>query len=178
MLAETTLARPYARAAFDLAEKNDALDTWRSALALATEVVETDSASRVIRHPKIESEQIISLFGDVLGEQLTAPFKHFLQVLMHYRRLPLVPEIYAQFETLRRASEQRLKVHVTSAIELDSGQRDQLAASLQKRFGAEIDMDTDVDAELLGGLVVRAGDRVIDASLRGRLEQLGRQLVR
>ncbi|MEM1080741.1 MAG: F0F1 ATP synthase subunit delta [Pseudomonadota bacterium] len=178
MLAETTLARPYARAAFDLAEQSGTTEAWRQSLALAADVVETDSASRVIRHPKIAPGQIVGLFSDVLGEHLTDPFRHFLEVLMHYRRLPLIPEIFAQFETLRRASEHRLKVHVTSAIELDAGQREQLASRLQQRFGAEVDMDTDVDQDLLGGLIVRAGDRVIDASLRGRLEQLGRQLVR
>lgn len=178
MLAETTLARPYARAAFDLADKSSALEAWRDALALAAEVVETESASRLINHPKIQADQILSLFSEVLGSHASESFKHFLGVLMHYRRLPLLPEIYAQFETLRRSSEQRLKVHVTSAIELDAGQREKLATRLQQRFGAEVDMDTEVDAELLGGLVVRAGDRVIDASLRDRLEQLGRQLVR
>ena len=178
MLAETTLARPYARAAFDLAEKSAALESWRNALSASAEVVATESASRIIGHPKIDDGQILALFSDVLGENMIDAFRNFLNVLMHYRRLPLLPEIYAQFETLRRASEQRLKVHVTSAIELDSGQREKLAARLQQRFGAEVDMDTEVDAELLGGLVVRAGDRVIDASLRGRLEQLGRQLVR
>ncbi|MEM7053931.1 MAG: F0F1 ATP synthase subunit delta [Pseudomonadota bacterium] len=178
MLAETTLARPYARAAFDLAEKSAALEPWRNALSAAAEVVATESASRILGNPKIDAEQIIALFGDALGGHMTDTFKNFLNVLMHYRRLPLLPEIYAQFEILRRASEQRLKVHVTSAIELDAGQREKLAARLKQRFGAEVDMETDVDAELIGGLVVRAGDRVIDSSLRGRLEQLGRQLVR
>lgn len=178
MLAETTLARPYARAAFELAEQSATLETWRHALAISAEVVETESAARVIGHPKIDEAQIIGLFGDALGEHLSDAFKSFLNVLMHYRRLPLLPEIFAQFEILRRASEQRLKVHVTSAIELDAGQREKLAARLKQRFGAEVDMETDVDAELIGGLVVRAGDRVIDSSLRGRLEQLGRQLVR
>ena len=178
MLAETTLARPYARAAFDVADQSSALEAWRHALAVASEVVSTDAAAGVMDHPKIDESQIVSLFSDALGEHMDEAFKNFLNVLMHYRRLPLLPEIFAQFEVLRRASEQRLKVHVTSAIELDAGQRDKLAARLKQRFGAEVDMETDVDAELIGGLVVRAGDKVIDSSLRGRLEQLGRQLVR
>lgn len=178
MLAETTLARPYARAAFEVAEKASALESWRNALAASAEVVATESASRILGNPKIDAEQIIALFGDALGEHMTDAFKNFLDVLMHYRRLPLLPEIFTQFEILRRASEHRLKVHVTSAIELDADQREKLAARLKQRFGAEVDMETDVNTELIGGLVVRAGDRVIDASLRGRLEQLGRQLVR
>lgn len=178
MLAETTLARPYARAAFELADKAGSVDHWSRALGLAAEVAANPDASALISSPKVDADRLLGLFGDVLGDAMDAPVRGFLNVLMHYRRLPLLPEIAAQFETLRRASEDRIKVRVTSAVDMDDRQRSKLAARLKQRFGSDIDMETDVDPELLGGVIVRAGDKVIDASIRGRLQQLGRQLVR
>jgi len=178
MLAETTLARPYARAAFSLADQAGTVESWSAALATASEAVQTDAMQRVIGHPKVDEKRLLELFDDVLGESPDRAFRSFLTVLMHYRRLPLLAEIAAQFETLRRASEHRLKVNVTSAVEMDSDQIDKLAARLREKFGTDIEMETGVDADLIGGLVVRAGDKVIDASVRGRLEQLGRHLVR
>lgn len=178
MLAETTLARPYARAAFELADKAGTVDHWSDALGVAAAVAADPSAAALIGSPRMNAEQLLSLFGDVLGDRMDKPVRGFLNVLMHYRRLELLPEIAAQFETLRRASEDRIKVRVTSAVEMDDAQREKLAARLKQRFGSEVVMETEVDADLIGGLIVRAGDKVIDASVRGRLEQLGRQLVR
>jgi F-type H+-transporting ATPase subunit delta len=101
-----------------------------------------------------------------------------LRVLMHYRRLVLLPAIAEQFEQQRRASEQRLKVNVVSAVEMQPEQLDKLAERLKSRFGRDIELETDVDSELIGGLIVRAGDKVIDASVRGRLERLESRLMR
>lgn len=178
MLAETTLARPYARAAFDLADKAGTTDHWSAALELSAGVAADETAAALIGNPRVDEERLLGLFADVLGERMDKAVRGFLNVLMHYRRLALLPEIAAQFETLRRASEDRIKVRVTSAVAMDDEQRDKLAARLKKRFGSDVDMETEVDADLIGGVIVRAGDKVIDASVRGRLEQLGRSLVR
>ncbi|MGK7296049.1 MAG: F0F1 ATP synthase subunit delta [Candidatus Wenzhouxiangella sp. M2_3B_020] len=178
MLAETTLARPYARAAFGLAESAGTVEEWSDSLARASAAVRAESMRQVIGHPKVDDKQLTALFDEVLGDSASDAFGGFLKVLMHYRRLPLLPEIAGQFEQLKRASEQRLKVNVTSAVEMQPDQVDKLAERLKERFGTEIEMETDVDSDLIGGLIVRAGDKVIDASVRGRLEQLGRQLVR
>jgi len=178
MLAETTLARPYARAAFSLANQAGSVDAWSEVLATASEAVETEAMQRVIGHPKVDDKRLQDLFAEVLGDAADRAFKSFLTVLMHYRRLPLLPEIAAQFETLRRSSEHRLKVNVTSAVEMGEDQLEKLAARLREKFGTEIEMEAGVDKNLIGGLVVRAGDKVIDASVRGRLEQLGRHLVK
>ena len=178
MLTETTLARPYAKAAFSLAEQSSTVESWSASLETVSGAVQTEAMKRVIGHPKVDDESLMSLFDEVLGESADRPFRSFLKVLMHYRRLSLLPEIAAQFETLRRASEQRLKVNVTSAVEMGPDQLEKLSARLRERFGTDIEMETGVDSDLIGGLVVRAGDKVIDASVRGRLEQLGRHLVR
>lgn len=178
MLSETTLARPYARAAFDLADKSGTVEAWSQALAVAAEAVVMPEFRRLIGHPRVDDERLLGLFETVLGDGADKAFSGFLKVLMHYRRVPLVPEIAAQFETLRRARDQRLKVNVTSAVEMNAEQTERLAERLRKRFGSDIEMETAVDDTLIGGLIVRAGDKVIDASVRGRLQQLGRQLVR
>lgn len=178
MLAETTLARPYARAAFSLADQAGTVDNWSALLSRAAAAVEEPVFLRLVDHPSVEDDKLMKLFDDVLGDSSDTSFKGFLRVLMHYRRLPLLPEIAAQFETLKRAREQRLKVEVISAVEMSSDQVDRLADRLRQRFGSEIEMELGVDRDLLGGLIVRAGDKVIDASIRGRLRQLGRQLVR
>lgn len=178
MLAETTLARPYARAAFGLAEQAGTLDRWSANLATAAAAVASDAMRRVIGHPRLDDARLLELFSELLGESMDAAFRGFLEVLMHYRRLKLLPEIAAQFETLRRDRDRTLMVRVTSAVEMTPEQLETLAVRLRARFGREIEMHTEVDADLIGGLVVRAGDKVIDASVRGRLEQLGRALVR
>ncbi|MDX1625938.1 MAG: F0F1 ATP synthase subunit delta [Wenzhouxiangellaceae bacterium] len=178
MLAETTLARPYARAAFAMAEKTDAVDHWSSALAVAAGVAENDEAARLIGHPRVEEPALLELFGEALGEHMDDAVRSFLKVLMHYRRLPLLPEIARQYEMLRRRSEQRIKVNVTSAVELGDEQRSRIAERLKQRFGQDVDMETSIDESIIGGLIVRAGDKVIDASIRGRLDQLGRRLAR
>jgi len=186
MLAETTLARPYARAAFSLADQAGTVESWSESLAKVSEAVQTESMKRVIGHPNVDEKRLLELFDEVLGASANGAdnsnakraFNSFLTVLMHYRRLPLLPEITVQFETLRRASEQRLKVSVTSAVEMAPSQIEKLAVRLREKFGTEIEMETGVDSDLIGGLVVRAGDKVIDASVRGRLEQLARQLVK
>ena len=178
MLSEVTLARPYARASFSLAEQAGTVESWSAALEKASGAVQTKAMQRVIGHPKVDDKSLMALFDEVLGESVDRAFRSFLAVLMHYRRLPLLPNIAEQFESLRRATEQRLKVNVTSAVEMGPDQLEKLAARLRERFGTDIEMETGVDSDLIGGLVVRAGDNVIDASVRGRLEQLGRQLVR
>ena len=178
MLSEPTLARPYARAAFGLAESAGTVEDWSDSLARAAAAVRVEPMRQLIDHPKVDRDKLIELFGEVAGDGAGESFESFLKVLMHYRRLPLLPEIATQFEQLRRASEHRLKVNVTSAVEMQPDQIDRLAARLKERFGTEIEMENEVDSDLIGGLIVRAGDKVIDASVRGRLEQLGRQLVR
>jgi len=178
MFAETTLARPYARAAFDLADKADTVEAWSNALEVTAQAVAMPEFARLIGHPKVDEDRLLALIEDVLKDGGDKSFTGFLKVLMHYRRLTLVPEIAAQFEMLRRARDQRLQVNVTSAVEMNPEQIERLAQRLRKRFGSDIEMETAVDDTLIGGLIVRAGDKVIDASVRGRLEQLGRQLVR
>jgi F-type H+-transporting ATPase subunit delta len=178
MSSATTLARPYATAAFELADNSGRVAAWSQALRLAGAVAADAHMRRLIDHPQIGDESLLSVFDDVLADEADSSFRGFLKVLMHYRRLPLLPEIAEQFEQQRRASEQRLKVNVTSAVEMVPEQLERLADRLKARFGTDIELETEVDEALLGGLVVRAGDQVLDASVRGRLERLEHQIAR
>jgi F-type H+-transporting ATPase subunit delta len=178
MLAEPTLARPYARAAFDLAQGSERVAEWSEALSRSAAAVRDEAMRALVDHPRVDDEQMLSVFDDVLGDSADKSFEGFLRVLMHYRRLALLPAIAEQFEQQRRASEQRLKVNVTSAVEMQPEQLDKLTERLRSRFGRDIELETDVDSDLIGGLVVRAGDKVIDASVRGRLERLENRLMR
>jgi len=177
MLNRTTLARPYARAVFEVARDAGQFADWSEALAFAAALSSSDDIQQFTGDPRVGREQLLGLIMDLGGDRFNDEFKNFLKVLMNYDRLELLPEIADQYEYYRRESESRLRVYVSSAMPMEDEQTDQLIERLKTRFGREIDLDVDVDETLIGGAVIRAGDQVIDGSVRGRLEQLSRQLA-
>jgi len=178
MLNRTTLARPYARAVFDVARDGGRLAEWSDTLAFASAVASSPDIRQFSGDPRVGREQLLDLIMDLGGERFDDTVGNFFKVLMNYDRLELLPEIAAQYEFYRREAEARLKVHVASAHPLSDDESSRLVERLKARFGLDIDLDVEVDSSLIGGAVIRAGDQVIDGSVRGRLEQLGRQLVR
>ncbi len=178
MLNRTTLARPYARAAFEVARDAGHLAEWSDTLKFAAQVASSSEIKQFIGDPRVGREQLRELIMELGGERFNAKVENFLKVLMNYGRLELLPEIAAMYEFYRREAESRLRVQVSSAMPMNDEETDQLVERLKARFGREIDLDVDVDESLIGGAVIRAGDQVIDGSVRGRLEQLGRQLAR
>jgi F-type H+-transporting ATPase subunit delta len=178
MLNRTTLARPYARAVFQVARDAGRLAEWSEALAFASQIASSDEIEQFNGDPRVGREQLLALINDLGGDRFDDQVKNFLKVLMNYDRLELLPEISAQYEFYRREAEARLRVQVSSAMPMSDEESGRLAERLKARFGREIDLDVDVDESLIGGAVIRAGDQVIDGSVRGRLEQLGRQLAR
>ncbi|QOC22680.1 F0F1 ATP synthase subunit delta [Wenzhouxiangella sp. AB-CW3] len=172
-----TLARPYARAAFQAARDAGALTEWRQYLTQAAEIAVTPEMRDLIDNPRISRPQLAELFAEIGGEAFDQRFKRFLHTLARNDRFELLPEIVAQFERLRREAEQRVHVQVTSAYPLETAEQQTLIDRLKMRFGREVDLEIEVDQSLIGGVVIRSGDEVIDGSVRGRLEQLGRQLA-
>lgn len=166
-----TLARPYARAAFEVARAHDALAAWSGALALAGGVAADPRTHRLLSDPRISHDELVALHLPP-DEQADGAFARFLGELARFRRLGLLPEIQAMFDALKRESESTLKVKVTSALALEPDEADKLKASLARRFGRNIDMEVHVDASLLGGVVIDAGNEVIDGSVRARLQSL------
>ena len=173
-MAETsTVARPYAKAAFEFAQAQGALDAWSGMLASAAQVANNDAMlADVLGNPRLSSVEKTDLFVDVCGEALDEEGRNFLQTLGRRNRLAALPAIAEQFELLKAQQEKRMDVTIVSAYPLDAKQEDTLASALAKRLNREITITTQVDSALLGGVILRAGDTVIDGSGRGRLARL------
>ncbi len=174
----TTLARPYAKAAFGLAQDSGALSKWQSMLTLASQIAANDKVAEVLESPLVSVEQAVGLIAETGGEHFDAPFKAYLGVLGSNRRLPLLPEVASLFIRLKQQAEKQLQVRVVSATELDDDQARRMSEALAKRFNCAIELDREVDPSVLGGAVIYAGDQVIDGSLRGRLDKLTNALSR
>ena len=171
-----TVARPYAKAAFEYARDHEALDSWSQALGFLSTAVANSDVRRLLGSPKLENDKKVALLSDMLPEQ-NADVSRFLDTLADQGRLTALPFIAEQFEYLRAEHEQRVEVTVTSAYELDGEQQTKLADALKKRLNREISITTQVDKSLIGGVILRAGDTVIDGSVRGRLNRLSEALT-
>jgi len=173
-----TLARPYANAVFDIAKKDGELDRWSRMLALLAAVAGHERMQTLLAAPDVEEVQKAHQLADICGDELNDRGKRFVQVLAGNKRLPLLPEIQNQFETLRAEEQATLDVEVTSAFALSEAELDSLKSALGKRFEKDIVMSSAVDAGLIGGAVIRAGDTVIDGSVRGKLAKLAETIQR
>lgn len=172
MAEKVTIARPYARAAFDYAREHDALARWSEFLAKASAVVADPHVVPLLGSPHVTPAQLVELISEVCGPAVDEPAANFLQTLAHNRRLGLLPEVAAIFEALRAEVENVADVQVTSAVPLEDAQRERLTAALRKRLRREVRLHCAVDPSLIGGAVVRSGDFVIDGSLDARLQRL------
>lgn len=170
-----TLARPYARAAFELAKSEDATLAWSPRLGMAAQFAAHADVRDLIGSPKLKPADRIGLFLSE-GEEDTS-FARFLSLLEANQRLSLLPEIAALFEELRADYERTLRVHVRSALPIDPAQQQQLTGALARRFDRVVTLDISIDPELLGGAVIEAGDVVIDGSLRGKIARMRHELM-
>lgn len=172
-----TLARPYAQAIFEVSKAQNVLPQTSMQLQLASAAVNDEGFASLIGHPKVPADKLADAVIGILGDNGDVSCGNFIKVLADNGRLPLLPEIAAQFEHLRATAENRLDVQVTTAQALDDTQQQQLRDSLTQRFGRDIELQITIDDELIAGAVVRAGDQVIDGSARGRLQRLQQQLA-
>ena len=177
-MAETgELARPYAVAAFKQAEEEGRLGEWAEMLELLAAVARDATVSGLIANPRVDRTRLVELFIDVCGDRLSDTGRNFVKVVGEYGRFALLPDISQRFAEERAAREGRNHVHVTSAFKLSKPQRKAIVAAMERRLGTRVTLDCEVDDSLIGGVVIRAGDLVIDASLRGRLGQLAQTLA-
>jgi F-type H+-transporting ATPase subunit delta len=175
MAEKATVARPYARAAFAYARQANALSAWSDALSSAATVVADPRVKKLIGNPKVAPSQLLDFIADVTstgGGKLDTNVRNFFDELVRNRRLALLPEVASMFEEMRNEVENVADVQVTSAVVLNEAQRQRLTDSLKKRLKKEVRLHCNVDANLIGGAVVRSGDLVIDGSLRSRLQGL------
>jgi len=167
-----TIARPYARAAFDYAQAQGKLSQWSEALAVAAAVVTEPAVARLLTHPRVTAAQLIDLIADVGGARLDASARNFVATLAQNRRLGLLPQIASMYEALRADAESRADVEVVSAAPLTDAQQQRLAAALKQRLQRDVQLHCSVDPSLIGGAIVRCGDLVIDGSVKVRLARL------
>ena len=171
-----TLARPYAKAAFETALQDGALDKWSSMIALSAAVADQSEVSSILSSPSLSSDQIADTFIGVCGDELDGKGKNFLGLLAENKRLVLLPEISSLFEALKAQQEMSVDVEITTAFEISSDVSNKLANALKDRLKREILLTTNVDQSLIGGAVIRAGDNVIDSSVRGKLSKLAESM--
>ena len=172
MAEKMTVARPYARAVFQIAREQSALAAWSECLAIAAQGAADPEFGALLGNPKVSRGRLAELLVELCGERAGPMVRNFLGLLAENGRLAYLPEIAMEFERLRAAAENVADVAVTSAVALTDQQRDTIGAAMKKRLGKDIRLHCDIDAALLGGAIIRAGDLVIDGSLKGRLERL------
>ncbi|MGY3266950.1 F0F1 ATP synthase subunit delta [Lysobacter sp. HA35] len=164
-----TLARPYARAAFNAARDEGRVTAWSQALAFAARVAADPQAQAVLKHPQLTSDNASSLLAI---DGADASVQRFVTMLADNRRLELLPEIAGLFEQLRAEAERVVKARVTSASQLSDAELAAIRDGLKRRFGREVELEPAIDTSLIGGAVIDAGDVVIDGSVKGKLERL------
>jgi len=172
-----TTARPYAQAAFEEAQKLADLKGWSEQLQSLAEAVTNPEVRAVVTSPRASVAQVESLMDGLLGAQAKLQQKNFVRLLVENQRLLILPEISAIFDAFKAEAEKTVNVVVDSAFELTAAQQDKIVASLKARMGREIKLVCKVNKELLGGVVIRAGDKVIDGSARTRLGEMANALA-
>lgn len=173
---KTTIARPYAEAVFGRAQETDQIEPWSDMLGLLSAVVQAPDISALIENPKLSRERVQELMFDVCGEHLSDEGKNLVRILVGNDRLPIMPEIDSLFEQLKRERQGVLQVEVQSAYALNAAQKKELAAVLKDKLGRDIEVSAEKVPELIGGILIRAGDLVIDGSVRGQLGKLANEL--
>lgn len=168
----TTLARPYAKAAFEFAREQKDLAGWLGALTQAAAIAGQDKVEAMLASPALTSADKGKQFCDVCGDALNEKQRNFLQTLALYNRLSLLPQVAELFELLKANQEKTVDVEIQTAFEISSDMEQKLATTLKSKLDRDVDLSTTVDKSLIGGALIRAGDMVIDGSAKGRLAKL------
>lgn len=172
----TTVARPYAEAVFERARETGRLVQWSETLQFLADAMRDPGLIAFVTDPQLTPAQRIEIMLDLGKGRLDAEGQNFVRALVENDRLVVLPEIAALYETRKREAEGQTKVVVSSALPLDAAVLEQLAAALKAKLGQQVEITTEEDPSLIGGVRIRAGDTVIDGSVRGRLYQLANEL--
>lgn len=172
------IARPYAKAVFELAQGEGRFNEWNQTLRSLAAVVSAPDIAGLLGHPALTRADLSAVLEKALGPDIGAEGRSLLKLLIENGRLSATPSILSQYEALRAEAESRVDVEITSASVIDKPQQDTLAAAIRKRLGRDVVVDWKTDEALIAGALIRAGDLVIDGSVRGELEKLHTALAR
>jgi F-type H+-transporting ATPase subunit delta len=173
----STIARPYAVAAFKLAKEQKALAAWSEMLSLASAVSSDEKLSNYIQDPKIEAEAIQDAFLKVCGDKLNLYGQNLIKVLVEYKRLSILPAISSAFEELKAAEEGAIDAQIVAAVKPTAAVTKDLVKKIEAKFGKKVTASVVVDPEIIGGMKIIVGDSVIDASVKGQLQNLAYSLT-
>lgn len=168
----STVARPYTKAAFQTALEQKALDQWSEMLSLAAQASKDEQVAQLLANPALPSGEKAGLILDICADKLDERGRNFINLLAENKRLPVLPEISVLFDRLKAEQQKSVQIHVTSAFKLTKEQQTKLAQAIGKKLDREVEISADVDKALIGGVVVRTEDLVIDGSVRGKLQKL------
>ncbi|MCU5772369.1 F0F1 ATP synthase subunit delta [Erwiniaceae bacterium BAC15a-03b] len=166
-----TVARPYAKAAFDFAVEHQNVDRWQQMLAFAAEVASNEQMTDLLSGA-MAPEATSASFNAICGDQLDEAGQNLIKVMAENKRLPALPDVLAQYIQLRAAYDATAEVEVISANALSDEQLTKISAAMEKRLSRKVKLNCKIDKSVVAGVIVRSGDMVIDGSVRGRLERL------
>ena len=172
-----TIARPYAQAVFEHAQEEGNMEQWSSLLKALSLIVQDSQMRLILSSPKISPQQLMELVTGIVGDQLSNTGMNFIKVLISANRLIYVSNIFELFEKRRAEAEGKMEIDVITAFELEPDQASKISEAMGKKLGKKINISSAIDKSLIGGMIVKAGDSVIDASLRGRLTELQNSLI-
>ena len=167
----TTIARPYAKAAFDYAVENNTVAQWQDMLFFAAEVAKNDAMKEILTGA-LAADKLAEIFNNVCGEQLDQHGQNLIKVLAENGRLQALPDVSELYAAYKSEYDKQIDVDVTAAVELSDAQQTELSASLEKRLARKVKLNCNVDPALVAGVIIKAGDTVIDGSVRSKLNRL------
>lgn len=172
----TTLARPYAVAAYRRAKATKSTARWADELAFVAIVMADERMKLAASNPRVRKEAFTASFLALCEGRLSAEAQNFVRILVENRRLDLIGQIASLFDEYRAADEGYINVDVASAFDLSDAEQKKLTQVLNGVLGRKAHLSVRIDSDLIGGVYIKAGDRVIDASIRGQLERLAKSL--
>lgn len=176
MSERNTIARPYARAVYTLARERSATEQWSSQLQVLAEVVTQDSIAPLLTNPRISADQLATILIEAAGDSLVDGLPNLIRLLAARKRLSLLQEIATIFEALRQEQEGRVHADITVSHEIDDAHLNAIQAALARKLARQVDVSVSQDPSLIGGAIIKAGDVVIDGSMRGQLSELASAL--
>lgn len=171
-----TLARPYAEAVFKRAKETGNSQEWSDTLAFLAAIMQDESLAAIVNNPRVEEDRLTQLLLDICQDQITGEATNFIKLLIENGRLKLAPQIAELFEKYKAEDEGYVDVDVITAYALTKAEEQKFATSLKKRLNKKVNISSSIDKSLIGGFIVKAGDRVIDGSISGQLQQLAKRI--